>query len=269
MANNRSIPSSYWKRVERQIRIFGVEGQQKIAQTEIGICGTGGNGTWSALFSGLLGVLDLTVIDKDIVEFSNLHRSPFYTDEDVGKYKADVTKRELESRFPEMRVRAIVGDLRTPEVWEQVRRCKWFLENVDNDETRLFVNKRCIEDGINLVSTASGFRFRDGRLINAGSRVARAIHGDACLNCSVVGDITSDNATASLVLPNVIAAALGVNFVIREITGYAGSAQNKANFAMFDLLGIKLTRERILPSPGCPACEKLNSAKGERKQEDE
>ena len=260
MVNESDIPLSYWKRMERQIPIFGEKGQLKIARTKVVIGGAGGNGMWSALFCALVGILRLIVIDRDEVEFSNLNRSPFCSVKDVGEHKSHVTKRELESRFPEMRVKAVVGDIRSPDVWDQIRKCRWFIENVDNDETRFFINEQCIKDGINLVSVATGFRFRDGRMISAGSRAVRVIPGDACLVCSALGDIPSDNAIASLLLPNVIAADLGVNFVIREITRYAGDEQNGANLIMFDLLNMTLTTEKIVPTPGCQFCDQ-NSGK--------
>lgn len=52
------------------------------------VVGCGGAGSWASLFCALCGVEDMTLIDPDVVETSNLNRTP-YKLSDVGRPKVD------------------------------------------------------------------------------------------------------------------------------------------------------------------------------------
>lgn len=52
------------------------------------VVGCGGAGSWASLFCALCGAEDITLIDPDVVETSNLNRTP-YKMSDVGRPKVD------------------------------------------------------------------------------------------------------------------------------------------------------------------------------------
>lgn len=52
------------------------------------VVGCGGAGSWAGLFCALCGVEDITLVDPDVVETSNLNRTP-YKLSDVGRPKVD------------------------------------------------------------------------------------------------------------------------------------------------------------------------------------
>ncbi len=61
--------------------------QQKLAGLKVTIVGCGALGTALAELLTRLGVGYIKIIDADIVEISNLHRTRLFTEEDVGKLR--------------------------------------------------------------------------------------------------------------------------------------------------------------------------------------
>lgn len=76
-------------------RLIGKENQDSIAATKIAVVGVGGLGCVVAQQLIRLGVKQLTLIDADTVELSNLPRQVLFTQNDVGVAKVDVAKAQL------------------------------------------------------------------------------------------------------------------------------------------------------------------------------
>lgn len=70
---------------------------QKLRNSNVLIIGLGAVGTWVACNLVQSGVKNLIFIDGDKVEESNLHRQFGYTENDVGKRKADVLEKRLKA----------------------------------------------------------------------------------------------------------------------------------------------------------------------------
>lgn len=278
MKKHNKVMRSYWERMARQISILGEQGQKKIASTRLWIAGCGGTGSSVALEAGLAGFIDITLIDHDKFEIHNLNRIPLAGIGDVGEFKVLIEKDSLQERFPEMRIPAITEDVRNPGVWEQISDCTWMVDATDDVEAKRFLNRKCIQNRLPLLSIGSGFIIRNGRLVGAGCCLNRVRPGDACLECSILDAQPMQQAQSSLGVLNMIGAVLVVEFLLREITGYAEQssdeehpgvqhpAQSRAmssggkNFIFFDLLRRTITAQRILPTPGCTWCKELNSA---------
>ena len=62
------------------------------------VLGVGGLGNSLCLALCRLGFKKITVIDKDVVEASNLNRQILFSQEDVGKNKIDCAKKSLQSQ---------------------------------------------------------------------------------------------------------------------------------------------------------------------------
>src|SRR5450759_2841247 len=96
-------------RFNRQILVFGSEGQAKIAKMRVGIVGLGGIGSHVLQALAYLGTQNFTLIDDDLVEESNLNRLVGATNDDAVKAvpKVIVSTRVLKSITPEATVLAI------------------------------------------------------------------------------------------------------------------------------------------------------------------
>ena len=90
----------------RQILLEGwdIDAQEKIKLANILIVGCGGIGCSSAELLARAGVGQITLIDADTVEMSNLQRQIAYVAEDIGFYKAEVLAKRLKRINPHIRV---------------------------------------------------------------------------------------------------------------------------------------------------------------------
>src|SRR6185295_6021866 len=86
-------------RFSRQSRFapFGSRGQQRVVSATVAVVGLGGLGSWIEEHLARAGVGTLRLIDRDVVEESNLPRQGLYTDDDAkrGRPKAEAAAERL------------------------------------------------------------------------------------------------------------------------------------------------------------------------------
>ncbi|HEU1111639.1 TPA: ThiF family adenylyltransferase [Streptococcus pneumoniae] len=75
-----------------------------ISNAKVVIIGCGGIGSMSAILLAGAGVKNLTLIDGDRIEESNLNRQILWTKADIGKFKVDILKRCIIERFDNIKV---------------------------------------------------------------------------------------------------------------------------------------------------------------------
>ncbi len=84
-----------------------IEKQKKLNNSKILVIGAGGLATPALSYLVMAGVGQVTIVDFDIIEASNLHRQTLYTPDDLGKHKAEVAKHYLLTRAPDAKIKAI------------------------------------------------------------------------------------------------------------------------------------------------------------------
>ena len=82
-------------RYEKQEIFLGKEAHIKIQNSKIVIVGLGALGTVVADQLVRAGIKKIVLIDRDIVEESNLQRQTLYDEKDVHKMKAEIAKHKL------------------------------------------------------------------------------------------------------------------------------------------------------------------------------
>ena len=70
------------------LKEIGEENQKKLLASKVVIVGLGATGSSSAELLARAGVGTLILIDRDVVELSNLQRQSLFSEEDIGKPKA-------------------------------------------------------------------------------------------------------------------------------------------------------------------------------------
>jgi molybdopterin/thiamine biosynthesis adenylyltransferase len=131
-------------RYDRQIHFasIGPSGQAALAQSRVFIVGAGALGTHAASMLARSGVGTITLIDRDYVETSNLHRQVLYTEEDARQMlpKAEAAARHLLKINRSCRVTGIVGELSGDRPPEALLQADLLIDACDNFETRLAIN---------------------------------------------------------------------------------------------------------------------------------
>jgi len=101
-----SHPFIYMDRYARQSALVN---QERLKGSKVLIAGVGGLGNFVATELALAGVGDIVLVDPDVVEIHNLNRQFIFTEEDVGKPKAEVAAERLSKMNPEVTIHGIVG----------------------------------------------------------------------------------------------------------------------------------------------------------------
>lgn len=93
-------------RYDRQLALpqIGPEGQRRLAASRVLVVGVGGLGLPAAAWLAGAGVGQITLVDHDRVELSNLHRQVLFTEADLGSPKVVACARHLRALNPEVRV---------------------------------------------------------------------------------------------------------------------------------------------------------------------
>src|SRR5438445_13835070 len=125
---------------------IGEQGQQKLASVRVVVVGCGALGTTAAEQLARAGVGHLTLIDRDIVELSNLQRQVLFDEERARANlpKAVAAQRRLRKINSTIEIRAIVSDLHSENAQELLD-ADLILDGTDNAETRYLINDLAVK----------------------------------------------------------------------------------------------------------------------------
>lgn len=121
--------------------------QRRLAEAHVLLLGCGGIGNLVAATLATAGVGELTLVDGDHVELSNLTRQFLFTEADVGLPKAEVLARELRRRDSGCSVRAIVGSAPDAESLRALPEADLILVSADSAGITGLVNAHCVDSG--------------------------------------------------------------------------------------------------------------------------
>lgn len=93
-------------RYARQMQLpeIGAHGQEKLGKAHVAVIGAGGLGCPVLQYLAGAGVGQITILDPDRVEESNLHRQPLYRMTDLNRPKAEAARDALQALNPEVQV---------------------------------------------------------------------------------------------------------------------------------------------------------------------
>jgi bacteriocin biosynthesis cyclodehydratase domain-containing protein len=100
-------PEDRYSRPSLFYRLSGADSQEvqkRLADSHIVFLGCGGIGNLMSVTLATAGVGQVTLVDADHIEKSNLTRQYLFTESDVGAAKCEVLARELRSRNPDVEV---------------------------------------------------------------------------------------------------------------------------------------------------------------------
>ena len=143
-------------RYSRQILLpsIGVEGQQKLLRSRVLVIGLGGLGSPVATYLAASGVGQLTLVDHDNVELTNLQRQPVHTTATLGLPKVESARRMLAALNPDVQVAAVHQRLDDDGLRTATQAADVVLDCSDNFTTRFAINRACVETRTPLVSGA-------------------------------------------------------------------------------------------------------------------
>ncbi len=144
-------------RYSRQILLpqFDIEGQQKLLDAHVLIIGLGGLGSPVAMYLASAGIGELTLVDFDKVELSNLQRQIIHRTKNINQPKVESARENLLQLNPEIKINCINKKLDEAQLNELVSDVSVIVDATDNFEIRFAINKACVENRKPLVSGAA------------------------------------------------------------------------------------------------------------------
>ena len=140
------------ERYSRQILFPGIgeRGQEALLRSHAVVVGCGALGSFHVAALARAGVGRITVIDRDYVEPSNLHRQWLFEEADAAEAlpKAAAAERHIARINSGVSARGVVADLTPANVSELLGDANVILDGTDNFETRYLINDFAVSRGI-------------------------------------------------------------------------------------------------------------------------
>lgn len=174
------------EKFDRQIRAIGKDVQQKLKQMTITIVGCGGTGSPLAIQLARMDVGKLRLVDKDIIEESNLPRVYGATEQDCKKHKlkTEIIKQHVET-FSKTKVEIISRDVTDNDVLSELTDSDYIFSCTDNLTSRAKLNRLSIEYCIPLIDVGCRIDLNDdGTISEATIKVQVVTPDNACLWCT-------------------------------------------------------------------------------------
>ncbi len=178
---------------DRQIRMFGKMGQNKLARCRVGIIGLGGAGSLVAEYISRLGAGKYCLIDNDFIEDSNFSRIVGATiaDVELKKSKVEIAARSIRQAKPDAEIESLTKDVAEIAAAKALTKCDYIFLAADSMRARLIVNAIVHQYLIPAVQIGAKVRSDiDGNLLDVMSANRQMRPGQGCLLCNQLIDPT-------------------------------------------------------------------------------
>ena len=249
------------ERYARQLQLaqVGEAGQAALSKARVVLLGAGGLGAPAALYLAAAGVGQLTLIDDDVVERSNLHRQIVHTDARVGLAKTDSARIALQALNPRIRIMTHDERLQADNVERLLADHDVLIDGADNFQARYLL-------------TAASLRLKLPMVYGAVERFSGQL--------SVFDPRRDDSPCYRCLFPDPLPAADAPNCseagVLGVLPGSIGLLQATEALKLilqigtsmvgrllcFDALDMRFSELQLARDPTCPGCGAAATFKG-------
>ena len=144
-------------RYSRQIMLpeLDIEGQEKLGKASVLVIGLGGLGSPAALYLAASGIGEITLVDDDVVDLSNLQRQIAHREATIGKPKVASAGNTIQQISSETCIHMIKHRLNGDDLLKAVGHADVVVDATDNIESRYQINDACLSARTPLVSGAA------------------------------------------------------------------------------------------------------------------
>ena len=145
---------SYTSALTRQIALIGLDNQEKIKSNKVLIFGLGGVGSYALEALVRSGIGEVGIVDKDVVDISNLNRQLIATLPTVGKKKIDVCEDRIKIINPDCIVKK--WDTFVLNNSKDIFDYKYYdyvIDCIDNVTGKIDIITSCIDLGVKVISS--------------------------------------------------------------------------------------------------------------------
>ena len=227
----------------RQEKFIGKKNQDLLGRKTISIVGLGAIGSVSAELLARAGVKKLVLIDRDIVELSNLQRQSLFDEQDIGKSKAEIIRTKLNKINKEVEIISFFDNLDNENI--DLIKADLILDCTDNLETRFLINEFAVKNQIPFIyASAIG---NEGYLFNI-------IAGKTCFNC-IFKEIQGLETCETFGVLN-SATHLISSLQVSEAIKILFNEEYEKDLIYFSLKNNDLVKIKVQKNPDCNVCSK-------------
>ena len=139
------------ERYSRTLKLIGEEGLSRLKNSSVLIVGVGGVGSFAAEAIARAGVGNITVMDGDTVQPSNLNRQLIALTSTLGRNKAEVMAERINDINPETTVKALARFYKEDDELD-LTAFDWIIDAIDSVDAKAALIKTAIEKDVNIVS---------------------------------------------------------------------------------------------------------------------
>lgn len=134
--------------------IIGDEGLEKLKNSNVIIFGVGGVGSFTAEAIARAGVGNLTIVDFDDVDITNINRQLPALHSTVGKYKVEVMKERILDINPDINIKAI-RKVYNKDTSEEIltEKYDYVIDAIDMVTSKIHLIETCKSKGLEIVSS--------------------------------------------------------------------------------------------------------------------
>jgi len=262
VAGGSELSSKDLERYSRQVMLeeIGYEGQLKLKKAKVCVVGIGGLGNPIATRLVAMGVGKIRIVDRDVIELSNLHRQTMFDESDIGQVKVEAAAKKLKKMNPDVEIEALPVSVNDYTALDIVEGCDVVIDGLDSVNARYSLNKACIKKNIPFVTGAavgvSGQAFtilpKETACYHC---VFPALDEDSMPTCSIEG-----------VHPSILSIIGGIE-VAEAVKIITGKKPNLANRILHvDLENLEFVNTNTMKVEECPVC---GSGKAEETRKEE
>jgi molybdopterin/thiamine biosynthesis adenylyltransferase len=135
---------------QQNLEVIGAEGQLRLGAATVLIVGCGALGSAQADLLARAGTGTLRLVDRDVLELSNLQRQQLYDEDDVreGLPKAAAAARRLRRINSAIRIEEHVADVTAHNIGALLDGVDLLVDGTDNFDTRYLLNDAAVKAGV-------------------------------------------------------------------------------------------------------------------------
>lgn len=250
VAGGSELSSKDIDRYSRQIMLeeIGYQGQLKLRAAKVCVVGVGGLGNPITTRLVAMGVGKLRIIDRDVIELSNLHRQTMFDESDVGQIKVEVAAKKLKKLNPDVEIEALAISINDYTALDAIEGCDVVIDALDSVNARYALNKACVEKNTPFVT---------GAAVAVSGQVFTIIpKRSACYSCMFPALDEDSMPTCSIegVHPSILSIVGGIEVAeaVKIIIGKKPSLSDK--ILHVDLENLDFATAKTFRAEECPVC---------------
>ena len=244
------LSSKELDRFSRQVMLeeIGYQGQLKLKNAKVCVVGVGGLGNPITSRLAAMGVGTLRIVDRDVIELSNLHRQTMFNEDDVGQIKVEVAAKKLQKLNPDCKIEALAVSVNDYTALEVIEGCDVVIDALDSVNARYALNKACVNFNIPFVTGAA--------VGVSGQAFTILPKTSACYYCMFPSLDEDSMPTCSIegVHPSILSIIGGIEVseAVKVILGKKPSLSEK--ILHVDIENLDFTTTRTFRAEECPIC---------------